>query len=338
MKKPHPSDHLETLFLEVWPGRSNERNIREYIEYLIHRAPEKFTKNLEYFIRYLKSETDYKKRRICAYRYNLLCSSLLEKYNLHKHKFILDELSISILDKDVYETIHGQMVDYINAEKYIIHEFFRSLKNTLRGFPQSCMVTWRRKSILSVYGKILAKQDMGISSIRDIFAFRVIIEEEDRELCFALMEYLGRYYDFEISRYKDYVTVPKINGYQSLHLGLMFDSKWGKSFPIELQIRTRKMHEVAEHGIAAHHIYAKMKNAWSFVDIHPLSTPTLHEDLIYCFSPDKDMILLRKNRSLKDFAKAIHTKRAETISWAYVNGIFREKDYILENADQVELI
>jgi (p)ppGpp synthase/HD superfamily hydrolase len=168
------------------------------------------------------------------------------------------------------------------------------------------MVTGRRKSILSVYGKILAKQDMKISSIRDIFAFRVILEEEDPDLCYALLDHLGKHFVFDVTRYKDYVSVPKVNGYQSLHLGLMFDLR-GKSFPIELQIRTRKMHEIAEHGIAAHHIYAKLKDAGRFIDIHPLSRPTLSDDMIYCVSPERDMILLRKNHSLRDFARVIHT-------------------------------
>lgn len=117
------------------------------------------------------------------------------------------------------------MVDYIQAEKYVIHEFFRSVRNTLKGFKSVCTVTGRRKSILSVYGKILAKQDMRISSIRDIFAFRIIIEDDDPETCFHLMRYLAIHYHFDITRYKDYVTIPKINGYQSLHLSLMFESK-----------------------------------------------------------------------------------------------------------------
>lgn len=117
------------------------------------------------------------------------------------------------------------MEDYINAERYVIHEFFRALRHTLRGFPHTCMVTGRRKSILSVYGKILAKQDMQISSIRDIFAFRVIIEDDNPDAAFALMDYLGHHYHFDVTRYKDYITIPKVNGYQSLHLGLMFESK-----------------------------------------------------------------------------------------------------------------
>jgi len=200
------------------------------------------------------------------------------------------------------------------------------------------MVTGRRKSILSVYGKILAKQSMHIGSIRDIFAFRVIIEDDDPNICFDLMSFLGQHYTFDVSRYKDYVSIPKLNGYQSLHLSLMFDAKWGRSFPIELQIRTRKMHEVAENGIAAHHLYAKMRKTGDFIDIHPLSRPTLSESMIYCLSPEKDMILLKKTHSLKDFARAIHTRLPDDIHGGYVNGIYREKDHILQNADRVELI
>ena len=338
MKKPKKSYYLESLFLEVWPGRQNEHNIWEYIEYLIHQSPKDFTKNLDYFIRYLKDETDTKKRRICAYRYNLLCSALLEKYNIHRHKFILDELSISILDSQVYHNIHSQMVDYIDAERYVIHEFFRALKWALQSFPHITLVSGRRKSILSVYGKILAKQDMQISSIRDIFAFRVIIEDDDREICYSLMNHLGKYYTFDITRYKDYVAVPKVNGYQSLHLGLMFESKDQKSFPIELQIRTRAMNEIAENGIAAHHVYAKVRNEWRFIDIHPLARPTLSEAMIYCLSPEHDMILLKKSHSLRDFARAIHTHLPDQITGGYVNGIYRGISHVLENADHVELI
>ena len=117
------------------------------------------------------------------------------------------------------------MVDYIHAERSVIHDFFRALKAVLRSFPETTLVSGRRKSILSVYGKILAKQDMKISSIRDIFAFRIIIEDDDRAACFRLLDHLGRYYTFDITRYKDYITVPKVNGYQSLHLGLMFEAK-----------------------------------------------------------------------------------------------------------------
>lgn len=338
MKQSKKSHYLESLFLDIGPGKQNEHNIREYIEYLIHQSPKDFTKNLDYFIRYLKNETDTKKRRVCAYRYNLLCSSLLEKYNIHRHKFILDELSISILDSQVYRYIHGQMVDYINAERYVIHEFFRALKWVLKGFPHVTMVSGRRKSILSIYGKILAKQDMQISSIRDIFAFRVIIEEDNPELCYALMNQLGKSYTFDVTRYKDYISIPKLNGYQSLHLGFMFESKDQKSFPIELQIRTRMMNEKAENGIAAHHIYTKIRNEWRFIDIHPLARPTLSETMIYCLSPDQDMILLRKSHSLRDFARAIHTKLPDQITGAYVNGIFRDISHELSDADQVQLI
>ncbi len=338
MKKIKKSHYLEKLFLEVGPGKSNERNLREYIEYLIHHSPRDFMKNLDYFIKFLRDETDTRKRRICAHRYNLLCSGLLEKYNIHRQKFILDELCISILDARVYKNIHSQMVDSINAERSVIHDFFRALKIVLRSFPHTCMVSGRRKSILSVYGKILAKQDMKISSIRDIFAFRVIIEEGSESHCFELLDHLGKYYAFDVTRYKDYISIPKINGYQSLHLGLMYASKWGKTFPVELQIRTRSMHEKAENGIAAHHVYSKLKNAGRFIDIHPISGPTFTDPLIYCLSPEMDMILLRKSYSLRDFARAIHTKLPDTIQWGYVNGIYRESDYILKNADSVKLI
>lgn len=202
----------------------------------------------------------------------------------------------------------------------------------------------RYKNLYSIYKKCQKKQTKDLMKLWDIFAFRIVISES-ADYCYEVLNILHDAYIPLPHRFKDYVNIPKINGYQSLHtslLGILDDV----SMPIEVQIRTKVMDEVAESGIAAHFLYAKDKSANLMTEKEQKLISHLEEvaesipesPYIYCMTPTWDMLRLKQGSTGKDFAHKIHSKLAEKAIWVRINKTEKKLWEKLSSFDTVEII
>jgi GTP pyrophosphokinase len=215
----------------------------------------------------------------------------------------------------------------------------------------------REKSPYSIWLK-MQKKNVAFEALSDVMAFRVIVE--DRAACYAALGAVHDAYRVVPGRFKDYISTPKTNGYQSLHTGVTVPER--RNAKIEVQIRTREMHEVAEYGVAAHWIYKQgpegntsaagnrkrypwvralldiLENAEGAQDFLDHTKLELHRDQVFCFSPKGDLIELPRGATPIDFAYEVHSQVGDSCVGAKVNGKIVPLRHQLENGDQVEII
>ena len=202
----------------------------------------------------------------------------------------------------------------------------------------------------------MQKKNVGFEALSDVMAFRVVVE--DRAQCYAALGAVHDAYRVVPGRFKDYISTPKSNGYQSLHTGVTVPER--RNAKIEVQIRTREMHEVAEYGVAAHWFYKQgggdgspkgprrypwvralldiLENAEAPQDFLDHTKLELHRDHVFCFSPKGDLIELPRGATPVDFAYQVHSQVGDNCVGAKVNGKIVPLRHQLENGDQVEII
>ncbi len=272
------------------------------------------------------------------------------KLGISRIKSELEDLCLKYLNPKAYEDIKrkiGMKKEERTAfVKKMVDEFSRELKKA--GFD--VIVTGRAKSFYSVYRKMIRKNKR-FEEIYDLFAARIITHSVEE--CYRVLGFIHSKYKPLIGRFKDYIAMPKANGYQSLHTVILFDKR-----PVEVQIRTLKMHYEAEDGIAAHWRYKgterdkqfdqrinwlkriltwlkDAENAKQFVDDLKVD---LFEDEIVVLTPKGDPIILKEGSTPLDFAYAVHTELGNHCSKAKVNGRLVSLDYKLESGDVVEIL
>ena len=280
---------------------------------------------------------------------------LAERIGMEQLKNELETLAFRELNPDGWASIAQRLTWLRGRSGDMIAEIEEELRQVLALHEVPVVeVQGREKSPYSIWRKMQAK-NVTFEGLSDVMAFRIIVPE--RAHCYLA---LGAIHDaFKVlgGRFKDYISTPKSNGYQSLHTGVLLPGRRADA-KIEVQIRTREMHAVAEYGLAAHWAYKQGNEApaaarsypWVRALIDILETETeadeameatkleLHRDLVFCFSPKGDLMEMPQGATPVDFAYHVHSQVGDSTVGARVNGRIVRLDHKLENGDQVEII
>ena len=263
----------------------------------------------------------------------------------------------SELEESAFEVLHGEMrqsiltrLEFLTSEaKITIPTISVELQSTIERVGIECSVTGRLKSPYSIWRKMQSKA-VTMEQLADIVAFRILVPSSEE--CYRALGQLHQNYPTVMGRFKDYISTPKRNGYQSLHTGLLGP----QNHRIEVQIRTPEMHRVAEHGVAAHWQYKdgqlggpirKFKWVQELVGLLDEEAGAdeflehtkmdLYRDQVFCFTPRGDLIALPRGATAVDFAYAVHTQIGETCVGVRINGKTRQLATELQNGDQIDI-
>ena len=279
---------------------------------------------------------------------------LAERIGMDALKTELETLSFREINSDAWQTIAARLTYLRGQGADLIEEIEADLRRVMGEAEVHVLdVTGREKSPYSIWLKMQSK-NVAFEQLSDIMAFRVIVR--DKHDCYAALGAIHSAYRVVPGRFKDYISTPKTNGYQSLHTGVTVPAR--RNAKIEIQIRTREMHEVAEYGVAAHWIYKqgadslrdRKKFPWVKDLLEILESAAepqeflehtkleLHRDQVFCFTPKGDLIELPRGATPIDFAYQVHSQVGDTTVGAKVNGKIVPLRHVLENGDQVEII
>ena len=282
-----------------------------------------------------------------------LYAPLAHKLGLYKLKSELEDLSLKYTEHDVYYHIKDKLnATKASRDKYIA-AFIEPIQKKLEQAGLKFHMKGRTKSIHSIYQK-MKKQKCPFEGVYDLFAIRIIIDspiEKEKQECWQVYSIVTDMYMPNPKRLRDWLSVPKSNGYESLHTTVMGpEGKW-----VEVQIRTERMDDIAERGLAAHWRYKGVKgetgldewlttiretleNADSDLDVMDQFKLELYEDEVFVFTPKGDLYKLAKGATVLDFAFTIHSKLGCKCIGAKVNGKNAQLRQILNSGDQVEIM
>ncbi|MBO7418606.1 MAG: bifunctional (p)ppGpp synthetase/guanosine-3',5'-bis(diphosphate) 3'-pyrophosphohydrolase [Bacteroidaceae bacterium] len=283
-----------------------------------------------------------------------LYAPLAHKLGLYALKSELEDLSLKYTEHDMYYHIKDKLNETKKSRDAYIERFIQPLKKHLEDAGLQFHIKGRTKSIHSIYQK-MKKQKCPFEGVYDLFAIRVILDaplEKEKMQCWQVYSIVTDMYQPNPKRLRDWLSVPKSNGYESLHITVMGpEGKW-----VEVQIRTERMDEVAERGLAAHWRYKGIKGEtglddWltSVREALESSDGTgleamdqfkmdLYEDEVFVFTPKGDLYKLPKGATVLDFAFMIHTKLGCSCTGAKVNGKNVPIRQELKSGDQVEIM
>jgi GTP pyrophosphokinase len=282
-----------------------------------------------------------------------LYAPLSHKLGLYKIKSELEDLSLKFRDRETYDFIKSKLNETKRSRDKYIAEFIAPVETRLKTLGVNFDIKGRTKSIYSINNKLL-KQKIEFERIYDLFAIRIILDtplEKEKAECWQVYSVVTDMYQPNPKRMKDWLSVPKSNGYESLHTTVMGpEGRW-----VEVQIRTKRMDEIAEKGLAAHWKYKGLKGESGLDDWlnnvrevleHKDSSPTdliddfkmdLYDDEIFVFTPKGDLFKLPRNATVLDFAFAIHTKIGSRCISARINGKNVSIKHKLQSGDQVDI-
>lgn len=288
-----------------------------------------------------------------AYESNYLYAPLAHRLGLYAIKSELEDLSLKYTNRKTYTDIaHKLNETKVKRDQYIA-EFIKPIREKLDATGLKYEIKGRTKSIYSIWNK-LKKQKNDIDHIYDLFAIRIIIDtttEKEKSDCWLAYSVITDMYQPNPSRMKDWLSIPKSNGYESLHITVAGPGgKW-----VEVQIRTKRMDLIAEKGLAAHWRYKGLKgenglDSWmnnirdilETAESGPMELMknmkmNLYSDEVFVFTPRGDLFRLPKGASVLDFAFAIHSKLGCSCTGGKVNGKNQKLNYKLQNGDTVEI-
>ena len=298
------------------------------------------------------SDNDVARRDVsteAAYVY----APLAHKLGLYKLKSELEDLSLKYLERDAYYHIKEKLNATKESRDAYIAGFIGPIKEKLTAAGLKFHIKGRTKSIHSIYQK-MKKQKVDVEGVYDLFAIRIILEselEKEKLECWQVFSIITDMYQSNPKRMRDWLSVPKSNGYESLHITVLGpEKKW-----VEVQIRTERMDDIAEHGMAAHWRYKGVKSTqgsledWLAGIRAALETNDdmglmdqfkmdLVEDEVFVFTPKGDLFKLPKGATVLDFAYAVHTKVGDHCIGAKIgnrNVTIRQE---LHSGDQVEIL
>lgn len=299
----------------------------------------------------LKEEND---RIKLAMEASYLYAPLAHRLGLYTIKSELEDLSLKYTDRKQYDFIKKKLNETKRSREAYIEEFITPIYKKLQDAGFRFDIKGRTKSIHSINNK-LKKQNVEFEGIYDLFAIRVVLDTplvKERSDCWQIFSIITDMYQPNPKRMKDWISIPKSNGYESLHITVMGpQNKW-----VEVQIRTRRMDEIAERGLAAHWKYKGVKEengldeflsnvraALETKGTNPLDLMQdfkmdLYKDEIYVFTPTGELIKLGAGATVLDFAFAIHTKLGSKCVSAKVNGKNVPIKYVLNNGDSVSVV
>lgn len=281
---------------------------------------------------------------------------LAHRFGLSQVKTELEDLSFKYLERKTYDEIAKKLKEKKREREKFVRKFIEPLKQRLIQEGYKFEIYGRAKHIYSIYKKLQAR-NKGLDEIYDLFAIRIILDTENKNDVFSVYGICSELYIPVPERFKDYVSLPKQNSYQSIHTTLV--SNEGKM--VEVQIRTKEMHEVAEKGIAAHWKYKenvtakdeKLENwiKWIRETLDSVARDetapeqmlesfklNLYQDEIYCFTPKGDLKVMPASATALDFAFEIHTEIGLHCIGAKIDGKIVNLDTKLRSGSQVEII
>ncbi|RPI65300.1 MAG: bifunctional (p)ppGpp synthetase/guanosine-3',5'-bis(diphosphate) 3'-pyrophosphohydrolase, partial [Ignavibacteriae bacterium] len=288
-----------------------------------------------------------------------LYAPFAHRFGLGEIKWELEDLSFKVLNPDAYNDIKRQLNTTREEREDFIDRFAQPIAERLGDNNLKYEISGRPKHLYSIYKKMVT-QGKSLDELYDLFAVRLIIDSEDNNDCFLAYGIVSEIYRPVPERFKNYISMPKKNGYRSLHTTVI--SADGKR--VEVQIRTRAMHEFAERGVAAHFRYKAESGATaSWIDSSDLEEwanwvrdifenageeaaeqllesfkLNLYQDEIYVFTPKGDLRILPKGATPIDFAFDIHSQVGAKCIGAKVNGRIVPLDHQLQTGDQVEIL
>ena len=293
-------------------------------------------------------------RQNIARETSFLYAPLAHRMGLYKVKTELEDLSLKHTNREIYREIAHKLNETKRSREKFIEEFITPLKEKLGELGFDFEIKGRTKSIHSIYNKI-KKQNTVFENIYDLFAIRIIFDvpiEKEKAACWQAYSIVADMYQPNPKRLRDWLSIPKTNGYESLHTTVLgSEGRW-----VEVQIRTVRMDEVAEKGLAAHWKYKGIKsesgmdewlknireilenpelNAVDFMDEFKLN---LYDKEVFVFTPNGDLHKLPKGATALDFAFSIHSALGCKCVGAKVNGKNMTIKYVLNNGDQVEVL
>ncbi len=288
-----------------------------------------------------------------AFEASYLYAPLAHRLGLYKIKGELEDLSLKYTSRETYTKIARELNETKVARDAYIADFIAPVKEKLDKTGLKYEIKGRTKSIFSIWNK-LRKQQVEMSGIYDLFAIRIILDvprEDEKAECWKVFSIVTDMYTPNPKRLKDWLSIPKSNGYESLHTTVMGpDNKW-----VEVQIRTRRMDLVAEKGLAAHWRYKGIKSegdldTWMNNVRDILETAEgpmelmknfkmdLYDKEVFVFTPRGDLHRLPLGATVLDFAFAIHSKIGCSCVGGKVNGRNRKITHKLHSGDTVEII
>jgi (p)ppGpp synthetase, RelA/SpoT family len=283
-----------------------------------------------------------------------LYAPLGHRLGLYNLKSELEDISLKYTDPNSYNTISRKLEETASARNKFIREFIQPIKDELTKQELKFEIKGRLKSVYSIYNK-MRKQGVEFEEVYDLFAIRVILDSElksEKADCWRVYSVVTDLYQPNPLRMRDWISVPKSNGYESLHTTVVTSSgKW-----VEVQIRTGRMNEIAEKGLAAHWKYkggqadrgldswlaevrevleAPEAEAADFIDT---LKPSLYNKEIFVFTPTGDLKKLPVDATVLDFAFDIHSNVGTACVGAKVNGKSVPIRHVLHNGDRVEIL
>ena len=288
-----------------------------------------------------------------AFEANVLYAQLAHRLGLYKIKGELEDLSLKYTNREIYKQIANKLNETKRSRDAYIEKFIAPVKKKLEDAGLTFSIKGRTKSISSIWAK-MRKQKVDLDRIYDLFAIRVIIDtppEKEKSDCWLAYSILTDMYTPNPSRMRDWISIPKSNGYESLHATVMGpDSKW-----VEVQFRTKRMDLVAEKGLAAHWRYKGVKsdstdqwmnNIRDILEAGEEDPMQLMKDIrmdiytkeVYAFTPKGDLFKLPAGATVLDFAFYIHSNVGAHCTGGVVNGRHRKISHVIQSGDTVEIL
>lgn len=281
---------------------------------------------------------------------------LANRLGLYAIKNELEELSFRYKHPDEYNQIVYMLHNQEEKRNYLVNKFIAPIKEKLKDENIECTVSHRLKSTYSIWQK-MQKKGVSFNEVYDLMAIRIVIkakpEISEKRQCFDVLSIITDIYKPKPDRIRDWITIPKVNGYESLHVTVMGPlGKW-----VEVQIRTERMDEIAERGFAAHYRYKDIStyetelenwiekirehiqspdfDAFEFLNDFKLN---LYDNEINVFTPKGDMRSMPKGSTVIDFAYEIHSDLGNKCIGAKINQKLVPVSHVLENGDQIEIL
>lgn len=286
-----------------------------------------------------------------------LYAPLAHRLGLYAIKSELEDLYLKYSEVEIYDDISSKINASKDARTKFIRSFIKPIKHNLSDLEIDYEIKGRPKSIHSIWNK-MKKQAVPFEEVYDLFAIRIILDVPyslEKSMCWQVYSFVTDYYQPNPDRLRDWISIPKANGYESLHTTVMSDKgQW-----VEVQIRTKRMDEIAEKGYAAHWKYKGDSNGsdetglemWigkvreileqndgSAIEFIDDFKSNLYSDEVFVFTPKGDLVTLPSGATALDFAFDIHTEVGSHCLGAKVNQKLVPLNFKLKNGDQVEIL
>lgn len=339
-KLAYNSDNFRDLFLSM------VEDMRSVLLKVAHRVYD------------VRNQEDVDAERLGKYFHEIkyIYIPIVHRLGLYKIKAELEAALMLYEDPEVYHDIEAKIEATKESRQQDVDRFLAPIKKRLDSeiksgkYKFTYFIKWRIKSIPSIYAKMKA-QNVPFEKVYDLLAARIIIDcapKDEIGYCWSVYADITSLYEPVPERMRDWITKPKASGYESLHATVKFDEK----VYFEIQIRTKRMDEIAETGQAAHYLYKGDKQSsedWLLNVREVLEKPELvsfetsyrrnfQSDKIFIFTPEGDLKQLPVGSTVLDFAYEIHTRVGETCNGARINGKAVPIRHVLSNGDKVEII